>query len=302
MVRRSEGVDLQMTSPSYGPLLDSLRGVRWPARRAVAGGLPGAHLSRRRGTAAEFSEYRPYRQGDDPRRLDWRLLARSDRAYVRIAEERSVLPTILVADATASMDHPADSGAKWVRAREIVVALAAIAHASGDPVGLLVASGGAVRRLPPRTRRGVVGEVARALGEASPRGSARLAPLLATLPQGARIVVVSDFLGDDVDALLLAARQRIAAGGEVHAVHVVDATELDPPRRAILATDPEHPELRRPLTDASRAAYVAAFTEWRERLATDWRAGGATYSLVRTDEPAAAAVRRLVAPTEVAAR
>ncbi|HEX5580772.1 MAG TPA: DUF58 domain-containing protein [Gemmatimonadaceae bacterium] len=291
-----------MTSPAYGPLLDSLRGVRWPARRAVAGGLPGAHLSRRRGTAAEFSEYRPYRQGDDPRRLDWRLLARSDRAYVRIAEERSVLPTILVADATASMDYPSDTGAKWMRAREIVVALAAIAHASGDPVGLAVVSGDAVRRLPPRTRRGVVGEVARALGELTPRGSAPLAPLLAGLPRGARVVVVSDFLGDDVAALLLVARQRIAAGGEVHAVHVVDDAEMDPPGRAILATDPERAALRRPLTDESRAAYVAAFDEWRDGLARDWRAGGATYSLVRTGEPAGAAVRRLVAPVEVAAR
>ncbi|HEY0971710.1 MAG TPA: DUF58 domain-containing protein, partial [Gemmatimonadales bacterium] len=138
------------TSPSYGLLLDSLRGVRWPARRAVAGGLPGAHASRRRGSAAEFSEYRSYRQGDDPRRLDWRLLARSDRAYVRIAEERSVLPTILVADATASMAYPADTGAKWARAREVAVALAAVAHAAGDPVGLVAASGAAVRRLPPR--------------------------------------------------------------------------------------------------------------------------------------------------------
>jgi uncharacterized protein (DUF58 family) len=115
-------------------------------------------------------------------------------------------------------------------------------------------------------------------------------------------VVVSDFLGDDADALLGAAGQRIAAGAEVHAVHVVDVAELDPPRRAVLAADPEHPELRRPLTDASRDAYVRAFGEWRDELARRWRAGGAAYTLVRTDEPAAAAVRRLVAPAPVEAR
>ncbi len=289
-------------SPSYGPLLDSLRGVRWPARRAVAGGLPGAHASRRRGSAAEFSEYRPYRQGDDPRRLDWRLLARSDRAFVRIAEERSILATILVVDATASMAYPTGADSKWARAREITVALAAVAHAAGDPVGLVAGSGPAVRRLPPRTRRGLVGEVARALDEVAPRGSIALAPLVAAIPAGARVVVVSDFLGDDADALLATARQRVAAGGEVHAVHVVDPSELDPPPRPFLAADPERADLRRPLTAESRASYVAAYTEWRERLARDWRGGGATYSLVRTDEPAATVVRRLVAPVEVAAR
>ena len=69
-------------------MLDALRGVRWPARRPVAAGLPGAHRSRQRGTSGEFTEYRLYRQGDDPRRLDWKLLARSDRAFVRLTDDR----------------------------------------------------------------------------------------------------------------------------------------------------------------------------------------------------------------------
>ena len=283
--------------PTHGPLLDALRGVRWPARRPVVGGLPGAHASRRRGVAAEFSEYRPYRQGDDPRRLDWRLLARSDRAYVRLADERSVLATMLVVDATASMAFPVDTLAKWARACELAVGLAAVAHAAADPVGLVVAAAGGAPTLPPRTRRGVVSQIGRVLAEVRPGGSAPLASLIARLPGGARVVVVSDFLGDDADDILGVASQRLAAGGEVHAVHVVDPAELDPPRRAVLAGDPERPDVRRPLTDASREAYRRAFADWRDELARRWRASGAAYALVRSDEPAAAAVRRLVAPT-----
>src|SRR5678810_1325164 len=65
-----------------GSLLDAVRGVKWPALRPVTGALPGAHHSRLRGSAPELSEYRVYRQGDDPRRIDWRLLARSDRVYI----------------------------------------------------------------------------------------------------------------------------------------------------------------------------------------------------------------------------
>src|SRR5215216_3124507 len=141
--------------PDYGPLFDALRGVHWPARRAVAGGATGAHQSRMRGVSAEFTEYRTYRQGDDPRRLDWKLLARSDRAYVRLATDRAVLPTTIVVDASASMAFPSDTLAKWRHAREIVVGLAAVAHADGDPVGL-VAGGWRDTPLavPPRTRRG----------------------------------------------------------------------------------------------------------------------------------------------------
>ena len=75
----------------YGPLLEAVRGLTWPARRRAGGALPGVHVSRLRGAAPELSEYRLYRQGDDPRRLDWKLLARSDRAYIRLAEDRAIL-------------------------------------------------------------------------------------------------------------------------------------------------------------------------------------------------------------------
>src|SRR5678810_56818 len=89
-----------------GSLLDAIRGVKWPALRAVPGALPGAHHSRLRGAAPELSEYRVYRQGDDPKRIDWRLLARSDRAYIRLATDRAILPTMIVLDASASMAYP----------------------------------------------------------------------------------------------------------------------------------------------------------------------------------------------------
>ena len=284
-------------SPSiYGPLLDELRGVKWPARRAAAGALPGAHRSRLRGSAPEFSEYRPYRQGDDPRRLDWRLLARSDRAYVRLAEERSILPTIFLVDASASMAYPNGAAGKWGRARELVVGLAAVAHAAGDPVGLAIPTAHGLVRLPPRARRGVVAELAAALDAVRPGDAPELASELVGAASSARVVVVSDFLGD-AEALLRAARSRLVAGGEVWALHVVAAEELDPPTRAVLAADPERPDVRRPLTPASRDAYLAAFAAWRDELARDWRAAGAAYALVPTDEPAAHAVRRVVAPS-----
>jgi uncharacterized protein (DUF58 family) len=64
----------------YGALLDGVRGVHWTSRRAVPSGPAGTHQSRMRGTSAEFTEYRLYLQWEDPRVLEWRLHARSDRA------------------------------------------------------------------------------------------------------------------------------------------------------------------------------------------------------------------------------
>ena len=59
-----------------------------------------------RGISAEFTEYRPYRQGDDLGRIDWKLFARSDRAYIRLSNDRAIFPTMIVLDASASMDFP----------------------------------------------------------------------------------------------------------------------------------------------------------------------------------------------------
>jgi len=283
---------------SYGSLLDAVRRLRWPARRTVSSGATGAHHSRARGSSAEFTEYRPYRQGDDPRRVDWKLMARSDRAYIRISTDRAILTTVILADASASMAFPAGSLTKWVQARRLGVGLAAVAHADGDPVGLAVVAVSGTRELAPRTRRGVVSEVARALDETTPAGAAPLAPALAALTHrssgATRVAIVTDLLGD-ADELLAAARRHVAAGGEVHVVHVVAREELEPPRRALLAVDPEAPELRRPLVDAVRDEYASAFARWRDGVAAAWRASGSSYSLVADDEPSERAVRRIVA-------
>ena len=284
----------------YGALLESVRGVQWPARRPVLGGAPGAHLARTRGVASEFAEYRPYRQGDDPRRLDWKLLARSDRAFIRLAPDRAVLGTLIAVDASASMAYAVESAGepakhgwtKWRAAKEIVVACAAVAHAGGDPVGLAVAAQGGLARLAPRTRRGVVAEIARTLDATVPSGSASLANALVGAP--ARVLLVTDCLGD-LEALRRAARAHVAAGGEVHVVHVVSRAELEPPRAAMLATDPEDASTSRPLTAGTRGAYRAAFDAWRGEVARAWRDDGVAYHEIVDDEPVDVLVRRLVA-------
>jgi uncharacterized protein (DUF58 family) len=239
-----------------------------------------------------LSEYRVYRQGDDPKRIDWRLLARSDRAYIRLAEDRSVVSTVIVVDATASMAFPPRSLAKWKTASDIAVGLAAVAHASRDPVGLVVVTGVGMQQLPPRTRRGIVGEVARALDAVRPGGSAPIGPALSGMRSRIRIAIVTDFLGD-ADEVRRRAGEVAAGGGEVHAIHVIAAEELDPPARSMLAVDPEDASIARPFVAESRAAYLDRFAAWRSDLAAAWRGEGLTYTLATTSEPASRVVRRV---------
>jgi uncharacterized protein (DUF58 family) len=283
---------------SYGSLLDALRGVTWAARRTIRGPAAGTHRSRQRGISPEFTEYRPYRQGDDPRRLDWKLLARTDRAFLRITNDRATLGTMLMLDASASMAFPLATQGKWVQACRIAIGLAAVANSAGDPIGVMVAGEHGVAQLPPRTRRGMIGEAARLFESVAPAGSASLAPVLSLVRPTQRIVLISDFLADD-DALLRAARERITAGAEVLAVHIVAREELEPGRAAMIAQDPEQPELKRSLVDETREAYREAFAAWRAELARGWRAAGAAYFEVPADEATDHAVRRITSPATV---
>lgn len=278
-------------------MLDALRGVRWPTRRPVAAGLPGTHRSRQRGTSGEFTEYRLYRQGDDPRRLDWKLLARSNRAFVRLTDDRALVPTWIVADASASLAFPAEGATprptKWDLLRAVAIGLAAVAHAGADPVGLLVASGNGAR-LTPRTRRGTVREISRALHETHCVGSGAIAPLLAPLTANCRIVVLSDLLGD-LDETLTAVSRLIVAGAQVDCIHIVAVEELDLPDGSWVAVDPDARELApRPVHQSTRAEYRRAFDAFRKEAARRWRATGAGYVEARTDASAARIVRHVV--------
>ena len=284
---------------SYGLLLDALRGVTWPARRTIRGPAAGTHRSRQRGISPEFTEYRPYRQGDDPRRLDWKLLARTNRAYLRITNDRATLGTILILDASASMAFPLVTQEKWTQACRLAIGLAAVANSAGDPVGVMVAGERGVAQLPPRMRRGVIGEAARLFESIVPAGSASLEPVLSLVRPTQRIVLISDFLADD-DTLLRAARERIAAGADLLAIHIVAREEVEPSRASIIAQDPERPELMRSMMDETRQGYVEAFGAWRAELARGWRAAGAAYFEVPADEATDHAVRRVAFPASTA--
>src|ERR1700719_2353338 len=95
------------------------------SRRLVEGAISGLHRSPFRGFNVEFAQYREYTPGDDLRRLDWRVFARSDRHYIKQYEEESNVRVTFILDASASMAYRG-SGAvlsKFDYASTLVVSL-----------------------------------------------------------------------------------------------------------------------------------------------------------------------------------
>jgi uncharacterized protein (DUF58 family) len=287
---------VSVSGVAVGSLLDALRGVRWPARTRTPSSTAGVHLSSLKGTTAEFTEYRAYRQGDDPRRIDWKLLARSDRAYVRITDERAVHPTLIVLDASRSMAFPDGDASKWTQACRLAIGLASVALATSDPVGLLVAGVPSASQ-PLRARRDTLSAIIGALRGVTPIASASLTQAVMRAPDVARVVIITDCL-DDRDVLLRVVGGRVVRGRDVMLLHIVAPDEVIPPSEARLAEDPEDAHLRAPLVRATRERYIEQFAQWRADTAQRMRQTGAVYHEVRTDEAAAPVVRRVTRATQ----
>ena len=96
-------------TPEYLRQLELLR-IR--ARRAFLGTKQGGHVSLKRGHGIEFSDFRQYQPGDDPRHIDWSVFARSERLYVKQFQEEQDLTVLLLIDSTASMVTPSNEK-KW---------------------------------------------------------------------------------------------------------------------------------------------------------------------------------------------
>ncbi len=138
-------------------------------RHVLAGLGHGIHAGRERGAGVEFSEYRAYAPGDEWRRVDWKLMARADRYYVREAERDSHVAVWLVLDATASMSEPSHAVQgldKLGYARTLLGCVAAIAQRQGDAFGLVVFADGRAHFTPasrgPRQLQRVLAQLERA--------------------------------------------------------------------------------------------------------------------------------------------
>ncbi len=280
----------------YAELLDALTGLTWPSLTRARAGDPGAHRSTRLGRSPEFTEYRSYRPGDDLRRLDWKLFGRTDRLFLRIADDHAALRTAIVVDASASMRFPLEGHGKWEHACAIALGLTSVAIGDGDAVGVSVAAHGGDRALAARRRRDVLHDVATLFQGIRVGGDVSVAGALARASAEPRLVVITDFLGDS-DRVLGALRVAAASGSEIFAVHVAAEEELNPPARTFMAADPERPAFRRAMSGDNRQEYLSAFASWRERVAEELHAINANYVLTSTREPVRDAVRRVVGTT-----
>ncbi len=287
--------------PGPGPVSPaSLRALELTIARRVDGLLSGDYRSTHPGEGSELALVRPYEPGDDVRRIEWNVTARTGVAHVRVEIAERVLVTWLVLDNSASMQFGTADRRKADVAEGVALAIGHVATRRGNRLGLVAFGDGELRTLPPRQGRvGLLG-VLRELRSELPGGAGSLAGALDTVGALARqrsfVVVVSDFRGPQAwrpPLLRLAGR------------HTVAAVEIRDPREQDLAdvgelrlVDPETGRQLRVDTSSSRLRerFAAAASQERQALVTALATAGVAHVPLSTSgdwlRPLAAFLRR----------
>lgn len=207
-----------------------MENLQWRAKSIVDGFHNGLHRSPKHGFSVEFSEYRPFSLGDDPRTIDWKLFARSDRYYIKKFEDETNRRCYLVVDQSKSMQYRSLDYSKLEYARTLAATLAYYWTLQRDAVGLVTFDAKLAEVLPARYRTGQLKRVLTMLSRDASGESTNLVDPLRHLAElvtrRSLIVLVSDFLVDPASV-----RQAFAFLGarrhEILLMQVLDPAETE---------------------------------------------------------------------------
>lgn len=259
------------------------------ARLVVEGFLTGLHRSPYHGFSVEFAEHRQYMPGDPLRHLDWRVLAKSDRKYIKQYEEETNLRAMLLVDTSASMGYGSHGVTKLDYARQLAAALAYLMLRQNDAVGMFAFATGRAELIPPRSTMGHARPLLLLLERLTPGGTTDFASSLHSLAERMNrrglVVLISDLL-DDPERISQAIHHFRHKKHEVLVFHVLDPQEVafDFEREAVYV-DLETGERVTTRPQELRPDYRARVNAWRDQIRQFCVEKRADYVPLTTDQP-----------------
>ncbi|MFQ3608310.1 MAG: DUF58 domain-containing protein [Chloroherpetonaceae bacterium] len=209
--------------------LAKLKGLNLIAKTVVDGFLLGLHQSKRIGIGLEFSEYRAYQLGDDVRTIDWKLVARSDKFFVRNAEVETSVAIRILLDASASMCHEEDGITKFDYARWLAASLSYLAYQQGDAVGLYVIQD-SISHMPAQRDKTQLQRIFNTLQTVVPKGkwidSSQIQKLLSRSKLRELTLFISD-MNEHTDEIISTLNAYSRLKNDVVLFHLMGANERD---------------------------------------------------------------------------
>ncbi|MEI7731102.1 MAG: DUF58 domain-containing protein [Verrucomicrobiota bacterium] len=256
------------------------------ARFIVEGYMAGEHKSPFRGFAIEFAQHREYTAGDDTRHLDWKVLGRTDRYYIKQYEQETNYVAHLLVDGSESMQYGSGKITKLHYAKMMAACLAYLVILQRDAVSLTIFDQELRHYVPRSDNRATLMTIMEKLAAFEPKAKTNIADILHDAAIKVRrkgiVILISDCF-DDEDKILDGIQHLRFCGHEVILFHVMDPHELEFPFRGLVEFIglEQHPKiLTRP--NEIRKSYLAEVEAFRKRLREGCEKNRSHYVLVNT--------------------
>ncbi|MEI6787763.1 MAG: DUF58 domain-containing protein [bacterium] len=288
---RGEGIKAFLNSEE----MHKLSRIVLMSRYVVEGNLSGAHRSPLKGASSEFADHKAYGVGDDPKHIDWKVLSRTDRYYIKRYEDETNLRVYIILDRSNSMGYGSAGLRKYDFACRLVAALGYVVVKARDSVGLFVYSDKIDMEVEPRNSLNHLHNMLKRLQGIEPASTTNTAETLhqiaASIHKRALVVVISDLLDNEKEVNLALAhfRKRLH---DVIVFHVLDPVEVDLSlKQGFEFEDMETGELLTVDPRALAADYQKVFGEFLKQYRTTCEGMKVDYRLVQTDQSVETYVR-----------
>lgn len=259
------------------------------ARQVVEGFLTGRHRSPYHGFSVEYLDHRQYAPGDEIRTIDWKILARTDKYYVKLFEDETNLRAYILLDCSRSMAFKSGAQSKLEYGSYLAAALAYLMLHQNDAVGLILFDSEVRQYLPPKARptqfRRILESLETPPGNEDTDVGAVLHDVAERIHRRSLVVVISDLI-DDVEKVANGLQHFRHDHHEVIAFHVLDDAELTfPYDRLTRFKDMEGAGRVVVNPKGLRSRYLARMQTFLEGVQAACFERGISYNLANTKEP-----------------
>lgn len=276
-------------------IIKTVSGLALIARVVVDGYLNGLNHSRKVGGGMEFSQYRGYEPGDDLRSLDWKMLARSGRYFVKQSEVETNISVKFILDASNSMLHTENGLEKMDLARVLIASLAYLSQNQGDAVGLFALNDKKLHSIYPKVQKQHYNRLLLELINIKNEGKWPSDPTLTEKLHDRRhkelIFFITDMYEQDEELTDLIKRLKTSRN-EVVVFHLMSKNELEFDYKGTLTFEDLETGARVKVdTKEAKTKYLQSLEATLKRNKETMLSNGITYQLFRMDEPIAEALQ-----------
>jgi uncharacterized protein (DUF58 family) len=271
-------------------VISKLKSLELKARLVVEGFMVGMHKSPYHGFSVEFTEHRPYMQGDNLKDVDWKVYGKTERLFIKQYEEETNLKSYILLDTSKSMDYASEGNISKLNYSIILVsALSYLMIKQQDAVGLSLYSEKINKYFPPKSTRAYLQEILKSLNEVEASSKTNTAASLNSIAEKIKrkglVIIVSDFF-DDIDSTLTALKHFRYKKNEVIVFQVLDPVEQsfsfgrdaifkDLETGAEMSTQPYH----------IQKAYREAMFQFINKIKSECLNSNIEYNLIETSTP-----------------